>query len=82
MDNQSQSQPYMFYQNKCEVMETVLGLETWIWGLDSPVDGWKTRKERKPESRTLENAYFQGKMKEGQERQTYQTWSKESSVLK
>ena len=49
--------------------------------MGAPVDGQKNGKERKPKSRTLGNAYFQGEMKEGQERWTYQTWSKGISVL-
>lgn len=62
MDNQSQ--PCMFYQSKYEVMETVLGLEMWIWDLDAPMDGiggkkgkkQERRKEKKSENRTLGNA--------------------------
>lgn len=34
-----QSQPCVFYQSKHEVMETVLRLEMWIWGIDALVDG-------------------------------------------
>ena len=50
MDNQSQ--PCTFYQSKNEVVETVLGLEMWIWDLDVPMDGighW--RKEKKKEGK-------------------------------
>lgn len=50
-------------------------------GHGCPVDGQKNGKERKPKSRTLGDAYFQGEMKENQERWTHQTWSKGISGL-
>lgn len=39
----------MFYQSKYEVVEAVLGLEMWVWNLDTPMDGigGKKRKSRK-----------------------------------
>lgn len=48
MDNQSQC--YMFYQSKYEVVKTVLELEMWIWEMDAPMDGIggkKRKRERK-----------------------------------